>query len=102
MNDRTYSKVMNLKKNSATLKFFLIRMFMKRILVTGGAGFVGSHLCERLLGEGHEVVCPDNYFSGSKSKIVQLIGHPYFEIVRHQKFNSGKVWSKPLPILSCC
>lgn len=56
---------------------------MKRILVTGGAGFVGSHLCERLLGEGNEVVCLDNYFSGSKSKIVHLIGHPYFEVVRH-------------------
>lgn len=56
---------------------------MKRILVTGGAGFVGSHLCERLLAEGNEVVCLDNYFSGSKSKIVHLLGHPYFEIVRH-------------------
>ena len=56
---------------------------MKRILVTGGAGFVGSHLCEQLLKEGNEVVCLDNYFTGKKSKIVHLIDHPYFEIVRH-------------------
>lgn len=56
---------------------------MKRILVTGGAGFVGSHLCERLLNDGHEVVCLDNYYSGKKSKVVHLIKHPYFELVRH-------------------
>ncbi len=56
---------------------------MKRILVTGGAGFIGSHLCERLLNEGHEVTCLDNFFTGSKSKIIHLINHPYFELVRH-------------------
>jgi UDP-glucuronate decarboxylase len=56
---------------------------MKRILVTGGAGFIGSHLCERLLGLGHEVICLDNYFTGSKMNIVHLIDHPYFELIRH-------------------
>lgn len=56
---------------------------MKRILVTGGAGFVGSHLCERLLDEGNEVVCLDNYFTGKKQKIVHLLNNPYFELVRH-------------------
>ena len=56
---------------------------MKRILVTGGAGFIGSHLCERLLHEGNEVVCVDNFFTGSKENIVHLIGNPYFELVRH-------------------
>lgn len=55
----------------------------KRILVTGGAGFLGSHLCERLLNEGHDVVCLDNYFTGQKQNVVHLINHPYFEIVRH-------------------
>ncbi|MDF1570123.1 MAG: SDR family oxidoreductase [Bacteroidales bacterium] len=56
---------------------------MKRILVTGGAGFIGSHLCERLLGDGHDVICLDNYFTGSKKNIVHLLDHPYFELVRH-------------------
>ena len=56
---------------------------MKRILVTGGAGFIGSHLCERLLGEGNEIICLDNFFSGSKSKIMHLHDHPLFELVRH-------------------
>ncbi len=56
---------------------------MKRILVTGGAGFVGSHLCERLLGEGNEVICLDNYFTGKKEKIVNLLNNPFFELVRH-------------------
>lgn len=55
----------------------------KRILVTGGAGFVGSHLCERLLSLGHEVICLDNYFTGSKHNIVHLMSNPYFEVVRH-------------------
>ncbi len=56
---------------------------MKRILVTGGAGFIGSHLSERLLKEGHEVICLDNYFTGSKQNIVHLMDNPYFELVRH-------------------
>ena len=56
---------------------------MKRILVTGGAGFVGSHLCKHLLKEGNEVICLDNYFTGSKENIMDLIDNPFFEIVRH-------------------
>jgi len=56
---------------------------MKKILVTGGAGFLGSHLCERLLNEGNEVVCLDNYFTGQKKNIIHLLKHPYFELVRH-------------------
>jgi UDP-glucuronate decarboxylase len=55
----------------------------KKILVTGGAGFLGSHLCERLLNEGNEVICLDNYFTGQKQNIVHLLGHPYFELIRH-------------------
>jgi UDP-glucuronate decarboxylase len=56
---------------------------MSTILVTGGAGFLGSHLCERLLKEGHEVICVDNYFSGRKQNIQHLISHPRFEVIRH-------------------
>ncbi len=56
---------------------------MKRILITGGAGFIGSHLCDRLLKEGNEVVCLDNYFTGSKQNIIHLLDNPYFELVRH-------------------
>jgi len=56
---------------------------MKRILVTGGAGFIGSHLCERLLDLGHEVICLDNYFTGSKMNIIHLLDHRYFELIRH-------------------
>ncbi|APU95385.1 SDR family oxidoreductase [Sphingobacterium siyangense] len=55
----------------------------KRILVSGGAGFIGSHLCERLLKDGHEVICMDNFFTGDKSNIVHLLQNPYFELVRH-------------------
>ncbi|MDR0688410.1 MAG: SDR family oxidoreductase [Prevotellaceae bacterium] len=56
---------------------------MKRILVTGGAGFIGSHLCERLLSEGNDVLCLDNYFTGSKANIAHLLSNPFFELVRH-------------------
>lgn len=55
----------------------------KRILVTGGAGFIGSHLCEQLLAEGNEVICLDNFFTGAKQKVVHLLNNPYFELVRH-------------------
>lgn len=55
----------------------------KKILVTGGAGFLGSHLCERLLEQGHEVACLDNYFTGQKKNIIHLMDNPYFELFRH-------------------
>ncbi len=55
----------------------------KKILVTGGAGFLGSHLCERLLSDGNEVICLDNYFTGQKENVVQLLDNPYFELKRH-------------------
>lgn len=58
-------------------------MIKKKILVTGGAGFVGSHLCDRLLADGHEVICLDNYFTGQKQNIVHLLDNPYFELIRH-------------------
>ncbi|MDB5978062.1 MAG: NAD-dependent dehydratase [Nevskia sp.] len=55
----------------------------KKVLITGGAGFIGSHLCERLLGIGHEVLCADNFFTGRRENIVGLLDHPYFEVLRH-------------------
>jgi len=55
----------------------------KRILVTGGAGFLGSHLCKRLLNEGNEVICVDNFFTGDKKNVESLLSNPYFEIIRH-------------------
>jgi UDP-glucuronate decarboxylase len=69
------------KDNKATL------ISMKRILVTGGAGFIGSHLCERLVNEGNDVICIDNFYSGSKENVWHLIGKPNFEIVRHDVIN---------------
>jgi UDP-glucuronate decarboxylase len=58
-------------------------MAKKKVLVTGGAGFLGSHLCERLLKDGNEVVCLDNYFTGQKQNIVAFLNNPYFELIRH-------------------
>ena len=55
----------------------------KIVLVTGGAGFLGSHLCERLLNEGNEVICLDNYFTGQKENVIHLLNNPYFELIRH-------------------
>ena len=60
-----------------------IRSYNRRVLVTGGAGFLGSHLCERLLARGDEVLCADNYFTGSRSNITHLLGNPHFEAIRH-------------------
>lgn len=56
---------------------------MKRVMITGGAGFLGSHLCERLLESGNEVLCVDNFFTGSKRNIAHLMANPYFELIRH-------------------
>jgi UDP-glucuronate decarboxylase len=56
---------------------------MKRVLVTGGAGFLGSHLCDRLLADGHDVLCVDNFFTGSKRNVAHLHDNPYFELLRH-------------------
>jgi UDP-glucuronate decarboxylase len=58
-------------------------MKRKRILVTGGAGFIGSHLCERLLRDGNEVICLDNFFTGTKQNIIHLMDNPFFELERH-------------------
>ena len=60
---------------------------MKRILITGGAGFLGSHLCERLLAEGEEILCLDNFFTGNKDNIRHLLGNPHFECIRHDIIN---------------
>ena len=54
-----------------------------RTLVTGGAGFLGSHLCDRLIADGHEVLCVDNFFTGSRANVAHLQGHPRFELMRH-------------------
>lgn len=56
---------------------------VQRILVTGGAGFLGSHLCDRLIADGHEVICADNFYTGTKANISHLLGHPRFELLRH-------------------
>jgi UDP-glucuronate decarboxylase len=61
----------------------MVLALRKRVLVTGGAGFLGSHLCEVLLEKGHEVLCVDNFFTGSKDNIAHLFGHPRFELLRH-------------------
>ena len=55
----------------------------KRVLVTGGAGFLGSHLCERLVAQGDDVLCVDNYFTGRKDNVARLLGNPHFEALRH-------------------
>ena len=60
---------------------------MKRILITGGAGFLGSHLCERLLQEGNDIICLDNFFTGNKENITNLWGAPHFELIRHDIIN---------------
>ena len=60
-----------------------LKTISKRILVTGGAGFLGSHLCDRFLSEGHEVICVDNFYSSTKQNIQHMMGNPSFEFIRH-------------------
>ena len=55
----------------------------KRVMVTGGSGFIGSHLCDRLVKDGCEVLCVDNFFTGSRHNIAHLLGNPNFEVMRH-------------------
>ena len=76
-------------------------MSKKRILVTGGAGFVGSHLCERLLREGNEVYCMDNYFTGQKRNVLHLIENPYFELIRHDVINPYLIEVDEIYNLAC-
>ena len=73
-----------------------------RILVTGGAGFLGSHLCDRLIGQGHDVICLDNFFTGRKGNIQHLVGNPRFELVRHDiidpfKFEVDRIYNLACP-----
>ena len=73
----------------------------KPILVTGGAGFLGSHLCERLLADGHDVICVDNFFTGTKDNIAALIENPYFELMRHDVTFPLKVEVNEIDNLAC-
>jgi len=72
-----------------------------RILVTGGAGFLGSHLCERLLAEGHEVACIDNLFTGRKSNVAHLLTNPRFEFIRHDVVDPFKIEVEQIYNLAC-
>jgi UDP-glucuronate decarboxylase len=72
-----------------------------RILVTGGAGFLGSHLCDRLIGQGHDVLCLDNFFTGRKTNIEGLLGHPRFELVRHDVIDPFKYEVDRIYNLAC-
>ena len=74
---------------------------MKRILVTGGAGFIGSHLCERLLNDGNDVICLDNFFTGNKRNIVHLLDNKYFELVRHDITDPYKAEVDEIYNLAC-
>ena len=72
-----------------------------RILVTGGAGFLGSHLCERLMADGHEVACLDNLFTGRKANVTHLLGKPNFEFVRHDVVDPFKIEVDQIYNLAC-
>lgn len=73
-----------------------------RILITGGAGFLGSHLCDRLIEQGHDIICLDNFFTGRKANIQHLVGNPHFELVRHDvidpfKFEVDRIYNLACP-----
>lgn len=72
-----------------------------RILITGGAGFLGSHLCDRLLGEGHEVICLDNFFTGRRSNVLHLLENPNFELMRHDVIDPFKAEVDQIYNLAC-
>src|SRR6185436_620514 len=76
-------RAMSARFAAAEPSMYTVAPMRKRILVTGGAGFVGSHLCERLLGLGHEVVCLDNFFTAQRRNVEHLLADPRFELVRH-------------------
>lgn len=76
-------------------------MIRKKILITGGAGFVGSHLCERLLNEGNEVYCLDNFYTGQKQNILHLLDNPYFELIRHDVVNPFLIEVDEIYNLAC-
>lgn len=76
-------------------------MERKRIVVTGGAGFIGSHLCERLLEQGNDVICVDNLFTGRKDNIRHLMDNPYFEFIRHDVINPFYVEVDQIYNLAC-
>jgi UDP-glucuronate decarboxylase len=77
------------------------RSRQKRILITGGAGFLGSHLCERLLGEGHEIICLDNFFTGSKENIRHLMDNHHFELIRHDIIHPIEIECDEIYNLAC-
>ena len=70
-------------------------------MITGGAGFIGSHLCERLLNEGHEILCLDNFFTGSKSNVLHLLDNPFFELIRHDVIDPFKMEVDQIYNLAC-
>ena len=78
------------------------KSYLKRNLVTGGAGFLGSHLIDKLMHSGEDVICIDNYFTGNKKNIKQWIGHPNFELIRHDvtepiQLEVDKIWHLACP-----
>ncbi len=86
----------------STTGFELIRLpGVMRILVTGGAGFLGSHLCDRLVAQGHDVICMDNFFTGRKSNVAHLLGNPNFELVRHDVIDPFKYEVDQIYNLAC-
>jgi UDP-glucuronate decarboxylase len=77
------SNYVDLSVKKIEYKFGVKMLPRKRILITGGAGFIGSHLCERLIDAGHDIICLDNYFTGTKENLLKLLDYPNFELLRH-------------------